>query len=138
MAFMTSRIMPLALLLAGCTLVDQTTFNPNAGRVPVVPARAVAATPAPVPPGPRPLLTVLPPGADAGAIRQAVAAARARKPDVVFDVVTIVPPEGDVAGTEAATVARAIIEAGVPPARVRLLARPEAGAGGREVRVFVR
>ncbi len=140
---MTPRITPLVMLLcAGCSLVDQNTFNPEAGRVPVIPPRPVVAAPATLPPGQRPLLVVQPPTADraldTAAIQRAVAAARARKPDVVFDVVTIASPQGDVSGTEAAAVARAIVAAGVPAQRVRLSARPETGASGREVRVFVR
>lgn len=83
------------------------------------------------------------------AVRQAVAAARRRKSDVLFDVVAIVPA-GTVAdgvaaenqaassSAEAGTVARAITAQGVPPGRVRLFARPEAGLIGREVRVYVR
>jgi hypothetical protein len=81
------------------------------------------------------------------AVRQAVLAARRRKPDVVFDVVAMLPGgTGTNAGAddsasssaEAGTVARASTAQGVPPGRVRLFARPEAGLAGREVRVYVR
>ncbi len=126
----------LLMGLAGCTLVDQNTFNPTASARP--PVQAAPATAAPVPAGPRPLLTVLPPAEFREAVRQAVTAARARKADVVFDVVAVVPSGSEAPGTDAAAVGRAIVAQGVPPARVRLLARPEPGAAGREVRVFVR
>ncbi len=83
------------------------------------------------------------PGNHGDAIRQAVQAARSRKPDVVFDVLVTVPPgiEGSAeraATGDAAAVARAIVAQGVPPERVRLTARPEPGAEPRDIRVFVR
>lgn len=128
---------------AGCTLVDQNTFNPNAGAAPVIPAAAkVVAVVAP--PGPPPLLTIAPSaGAEVyGAVlRKAVADATARKPTVVFDVVEMQPPDLAVdapMGVEAAAVARMIVAQGVLPGRVRLVARPDAGAVAREVRVYVR
>ena len=66
--------------------------------------------------------------------RSAVAAARARKRDVVFDVVEITP--GTAAGSEAAEIAQIIVAQGVPAARVNLSARPVPDVA-REVRVFV-
>ena len=133
------RLLPLMLLLGGCTLIDQNTFNPNASAAPVIPPAPVVPPPAPTPPGPPPLLTLrmAQAGDYADALRKAVALARARKPGVLFDVVQIVgaepaPPD------DAAAVARAIVAQGIPASRVRLLARPEAGAPGREVRVYVR
>ena len=128
------------MLLPGCTLVDQRTFNPAAGVAPVV-ASAAAAPPAAS--GPPALLTLRMPGDHDAAIRQAVAAARARKPDVTFDVVASVPLEPvptieEAAAADAARIARAIVAAGVPQSRVRLTARPEAGAEPRDIRVFVR
>lgn len=130
--------------LPGCTLVDQNTFNPNASAVPVIPAAPVAAAVA-ASSGPPPLLTLQPGQPVQDAVRRAVLAARRRKPDVVFDVVAMLPG-GTGAGlddpapssAEAGTVARAITAQGVPPGRVRLFARPEAGLAGREVRVYVR
>ena len=132
--------------LPGCTLIDQNTFNPNARAVPVVAAAPVAAGVA-VPSGPQPLLTLRPGQPVQDAVRQAVAAARRRKPGVVFDVVAMLPGAGGEAGldgqsapsgAEAGTVARAIAAQGVPPGRIRLFARPEAGLSGQEVRVYVR
>ena len=132
--------------LPGCTLIDQNTFNPNARAVPVIPAAPAAAAVA-APSGPQPLLTLRPGQPVQDAVRQAVIAARRRKPDVVFDVVAMLPGGANTdaglddpasASTEAGTVARAIAAQGVPPGRVRLFARPEAGLSGQEVRVYVR
>ena len=133
--------------LPGCTLIDQTTFNPAAGKAPVIPAAPVAASVA-APQGPPPLLTLRPGQPVQDAVRQAVTAARRRKPDVVFDVVAMLPggagtgaePDDGTASSsaEAGTVARAIAAEGVLPTRVRLFARPEAGLTEREVRVYVR
>jgi len=133
--------------LPGCTLIDQNTFNPNARAVPVIPAAPVAAAVA-VPSGPQPLLTLRPGQPVQDAVRQAVVAARRRKPDVVFDVVAMLPggagtdtgldEQAASSSAEAGTVARAIAAQGVPPGRVRLFARPEAGLAGQEVRVYVR
>lgn len=129
--------------VCGCTLIDQTTFDKDAGRAPVIaqPAKPPAAT---LQIGPPALLTIAPgatPAVYGPALKQAVAAAVARKPTVVFDVVEMQAPDapGDgPLGAEAADVARSIISQGVPAARVRLVARPDAGAPAREVRVFVR
>ncbi len=145
---MTRRLLLILAALPGCTLVDQNTFNPAARAAPVIPpAPVVAAVPAS--PGPPPLLTLQPGQPTQDAVRQAVAAARRRKPDVVFDVIAMVPA-GTAAGgavtesqaasssAEAGAVARTITAQGVPPGRVRLFARPEAGLTGREVRVYVR
>ena len=76
-------------------------------------------------------------------MRQAVAAARSRKADVVFDVVAMVPAPGDNdqvtrSSAEAGAIARLVTAQGVPAGRVRLLARPETGLAGREVRIYVR
>ena len=80
---MTARTtLGLALLLAGCKLIDQRTFDPQAGRPPVV---ARPAPPAPQPDrtldGLAPLVTIRL-GQDTSydqAIEQATAAALARK-----------------------------------------------------------
>lgn len=154
---------PAALLLcalAGCKLIDQTTFDPLAGLPPAIaalPAEPAAAAPE----GPPALLRVpLDPEPDwRAALREAVAAARRIKTDVQFDVVAAVPaPEGggaggaagqggspggldaavQMAGDPAGRIASAIRAQGVPAGRVRLLARPEAGLAAPEVRVFVR
>lgn len=134
------RLLPIALAaaLAGCTLIDQNTFNPHAGDAPVVPKPAV---PQPPPPGPPPLLVIGPAATGyADVLGRAVDSARARKPDVVFDVVEIRRKDAvadDSLGANAAAVAEAIVARGVAPDRVRLVARPEAAGAPGEVRVFV-
>ncbi len=133
----------LALLLAGgCTLIDQRTFDPQAGARPKPPAPAG-------PGAPPPLVTVdfsKPDPQYAAALHEAVAAALARKPDVEFVVVTVVPAAGtpaeQVAAATAITgsareVARAISSDGVDDDRVHLEARSDASATTRQVQVFV-
>lgn len=138
-----------ASLIGGCRLVDQTTFNPEAGRAPVVAARVAAPAPEQPPDGPPPLLTVRfgDPAPYDQALRDAVAAARARKRDVTFDVVAVAQAEGSPAEQAAraeegaggaARVAEAIVAQGVAPGRVRLQTRTEPRAREREVRVYVR
>ena len=134
----TRRAVMLALVaVSGCALVDQRTFNPQAGMPPVhpTPPKPPPAL-APAEPGSPPLLSIrLPAPTDLRAtVAKAVAAARARKRDVVFDVVEITP--GTAAGSEAAEIAQIIVAQGVPAARVNLSARPIANVA-HEVRVFV-
>ena len=135
---MTRWLLLSLLLLPGCKLIDQTTFDPQAGKRPaIVPPPA----PPPVPAAdPAALITVrYPQTADLRAdVAKAVAAARARKPDVAFEVVEITGagPTADT-GADAAEVARLITAQGVPASRVRLAVRPMPGAA-REVRVYVR
>ena len=90
---MRPAALALVVALGGCTLIDQNTFNPHAGDAPVIPpAPKVAAKPVPV--GPPPLVVIS--SGNTGfepQLRQAVAAARARKPGVVFDVVEMQPTD---------------------------------------------
>lgn len=134
-------LLALLLAVAGCKLIDQRTFNPNAGKLP--------APPVVIGPSAPPLLTIRvddPTLSYEPILRQQVAAALARKPDVVFDVVTVVPATGTPAAqTAAATgviadarqVARAINNEGVDDPRIHLAARSEPGLAAREIRVFV-
>ena len=131
------RLFVLLLVLGGCTLIDQRTFDPHASDAPVIPPASPAA-PGP-PPGP-PALVVVAPGATdyRAALGEAVRAARARKADVVFNVVEVQAADAAVpTGTAAADVARTIVAAGVPAQRVRLVARPESVGRAGEVRVYV-
>ncbi len=124
--------------LSGCKLIDQTTFDPQAGKRPEVPKPPPPPPPPASEPGPPPLLSIRVPVTESarGDIAKAVAAARARKPDVAFEVVEITPGTGTALGANAAAVARMIEAAGVPAARVQLGARPVADAQP-EVRVYV-
>ncbi len=132
----------LASLAGGCTLIDQRTFNPQAGMPPAIPAPV---GPAVAPPlitidfaHPNPDYTVM--------VRQAVEQAVARKPDVQFDVTTVVPAVGTPADqavaasaltADAREIARVISSDGVDDDRVHLAARAEPGLTSRQVRVFV-
>ncbi len=138
------RFAPLAaLLVAGCALVDQRTFDARAGRPPVPPPPPAAKAP------PSNALITIRFGQDTNydsAIRQAVAAVLAKKRDAIFTVTTAVPPgtpEAESAAVsevtaDASRVARLIEASGVPLARVQLEARAIPGLAARELRIYVR
>lgn len=139
----------LALLPTGCKLVDQRTFNPQAGVPPFV-ARppAPAAQPDRTLDGLAPLVTIRL-DRDRGydeAVAQAAAAVLARKRDAQFTVLTALPPSPPDAqadavaryAPEAARVADLLARRGVSPARVRLEARAEPNLGTPELRLYVR
>jgi len=135
----------MALSLPACHLVDQRDFNAAAGQKPV---RRVVAAKA-VPPVPA-LVTIRytqpnPPYHEA--LTDAVHAALARKPDVLFTVATIVPQaQSPVAsadlGAEAAAsgreVAQTIVNAGAAPAQVEQIVSIDPSAAYREVVVRVK
>lgn len=135
--------------LGGCKLVDQRTFDPQAGMPPFVPTPpAPAARPDRALDGLSPLVTIRL-AQDANydqAIRQATAAVLARKRDAQFTVLTAIPPgtaDAQAAAVaayapEAARVAGIIERRGVPPRRVRLEARAEPNLGAPEMRLYVR
>ena len=125
---------PVSMLLGGCTLIDQRTFNPDAGRAPVVPAPAPALVVAPT--DPRALFTLRPPATlDAAAqetLARLVRAALARKPTATFAAVAVLPGAvGDLDLAEA--VLRAVIAAGVAPGQTILRAQSGSPA---ETRVY--
>jgi hypothetical protein len=134
----------MAMSLPACHLVDQRDFNAMAGQKPV---RKVAAG-KPVPPVPA-LVTIRysqpnPPYQEA--LTNAVHAALARKPDVLFTVSTIVPQAPSPAasadlGAEAAAsgrdVAQTIVNAGAAPAQVEQIVSIDPSAAYREVVVRV-
>ena len=131
-----------ACTLGACTLMDQRTFNPDAGQ------HAKIIQP-PGPPAPTALVVIdfAKPNPDyAEALRQAVESALARKPDVRFEVATVVPATGasaDQAGAaesltpDARQIARDIAEAGVADENIELTARSSPQATTRQVQVFV-
>ncbi len=138
-----------AASLAGCALPDQRTF----GAAPYLPPKAPPppATPPPPPwPGPAPLAIIkfANPSADyAGPLGDAVKAAEASKPDVVFVVVGVAPATGTpaaqrAAAASAATAARAVMQAiarmGVPTERLLLAARTDPTVNTQQVEVYVR
>jgi hypothetical protein len=141
-----ARSLPLllaaTLLMGGCTLIDQRTFNPRAGLGPVPPP-STAPAPAPA------LITVdfeKPDPVYEAQLREAVDQALSRKPNVVFEVVTVVPAAGTPAQqvdaavsirADAREVARIITDQGASPDQVHMLARAEPTATGRQVQVYV-
>ena len=137
----------LACSLAGCKLVDQRSFDRSAGRAPVPPAQQqVARASAPVPP----LIVVHAGQVDEDwqpDLRQAVAEALARKPNVLFTVESVAPaassPAAQAALMRSATisgglpVAQAIATDGAQPAQVEMTAMSDPAAQASEVRVYV-
>ncbi len=143
------RVLTLALLaaipLAGCKIIDQTTFFPEPGP----PAVAAPAAPGPSSFAATPLLTIrVAPGVEyRAALRTAVRAARARRADVIFDVYAAIPTTGSTEQQVAASqqqaaharnIADAIRAEGVPASQIMLGTRTEAGLDAPEIRVFVR
>jgi hypothetical protein len=123
------------LALAGCKLIDQTTFAPA--------PEANTAAPAPPKVDPRtPLLTI---GYDTPnpnyqeLLSFAVSTAESRAPGVEYDVIAIVPAGGDVAVAQsnAVEVMRTIMEQRVPAERIHLGLRTEPATAQRQVRVYV-
>lgn len=125
----------VGLALAGCKLLDQTTFAPAPEEHPTLPA--------PPKVDPRtPLLTI---GYDTPnpnyqeLLRYAVGAAQSRAPDVEYDVIATLPPGADIALAQgdAVEVMRAIMAQGVPAGRIHLGLRTEPAGAPRQVRVYV-
>jgi hypothetical protein len=139
----------LTICLAGCKLIDQTTFAPS-------PSKNPALLPGATPPAvgkidPRtPLLSIdagTPVPAYGGVLRYAVAQAVARDPNVRFDVLVAVPDAGD-AAAQAAAVAnvqnqatalmREIGSDGVAASHVDLRAGVDPHVNQSQIRVYVR
>ena len=124
------------LLLAGCKLIDQTTFAPS-------PEETAAKQEAPKVDPRTPLVTIGSTASDASyqdVLRYAVHAAESRVHGVQYDVIAMLPPDSDAAAAQhrAADVMRYIMTQGVPASRIRLGLRSAAAGGAQEVRVYVR
>ena len=144
---MIARLAPpaAALLLAGCTLIDQRTFAPEPDLPP-----ATQVTNAALPERRDALVTIrfeTASPAYADALNEAIKAAEDRQPNLEYDVVAVVPQLSDPqaqaaqlasAQENAADVMRTIMDRGIPDTRIRLFARIAPLAGVREVRVYVR
>lgn len=127
-------------VLAGCTLVDQTTFapSPEAKPPPVV-------VPPPVETR-KPLIVIAAsasPKDYTPSLREAVRAAQKLKRDIDYDVVGVAPAAGGFAaqqeaGSHAADVMRAIMAEGVPAARIHVGVQSDPAIAAGEVRVYVR
>ena len=139
------RIISLALLLSGCSLVDQATFDPALRPV----AKLTPPPPAPMVQPNGALLTIRLTGAApdyedslASAVRQALAV----KPDITFQVVSMVPQQGDTVPTwdqaQRVTVwgrriAEQIERDGVDQGQIELGLRATPGLDHGEIRVYV-
>lgn len=131
--------------LSGCKLVDQKTFNPQAGRPPqpYIPPPPVVV---PIPP-----LIELVEGTPASAwhapVEQIVHKGLARKPNILFVVKCLVPTSGNSAQDQLAlihlvqgdgqAVAQAITQAGAPPEQVEITAMPDSTVTKPLIRVYV-
>lgn len=127
------------LALAGCKLIDQTTFAPAPEAKPTPVARAAAArTEARTP------LAVIdfatPDPAYRGPLGYAVRAAESRDRDVQFDVVAVTPTPDQAAGgqAQAAAVMQTLTEARVPATRIHLGLQTDPALAANQVRVYVR
>lgn len=125
-----------ALLLAGCKLVDQTTFapspeaKPTATQTPKVDARTALLTINYTEPNP----------SYQDVLRYAVREAETRAPGVQYDVLATVPSGADPAAAQrrSAEVMRGIMDQGVPASRIHLGLRTAPAGSPQEIRVYVR
>jgi type IV pilus biogenesis protein CpaD/CtpE len=127
------------LLLAGCKLIDQTTFAPS-------PEAKAQTTPAPAAPkvdSRTPLVAInfADPDPDyQGLLRYALHAAETRDPSVDYDVIALLPPNVDAAAQQrhGLEVMRAMVAQGVSANRIHLGLRSTPAGGEPEVRIYVR
>jgi hypothetical protein len=124
------------LLLAGCKLIDQTTFAPSPEEPAAKPAGRNADARIP-------LLTIgyaAPAPEYQEVLRYAVRQAEKRAPGVQYDVTAALPAGGDAAAAQgrATEVMRDIMAQGVPASRVHLALRTVEAADAQDVRVYVR
>jgi hypothetical protein len=131
-----TSVMLAVLLLAGCKLIDQTTFapSPEAKAQPAERTRADTRTP---------LVSIsfAEPNPDyRGLLHFALHAAQERDPSVEYDVVAMLPPKADAGAQQAhgLEVMRAMVAEGVAADRIHLGLRSAEAGEQPEVRVYVR
>jgi type IV pilus biogenesis protein CpaD/CtpE len=129
-------ILAAGLALAGCKLIDQTTFAPSPEATPAK-TELLNADPR------TPLLTIGYAAPDQNyqdVLRYAVRAAETRAPRVQYDVIAMLPKGADAAAAQgrAAEVMRDIMGQGVPASRIHLGLRTEQPGDAQEIRVYVR
>ncbi len=142
---MRMSLLLLVLSLAGCKLIDQTTF---ATRVEPPSQAQVASLPPPRERVPLLVIRYTTPNPDyADSLRAGVGIAEQRRPGTAYDVVAVVPARADPAQLaqelglgrrDAASVMRAMVGLGVADTRIDLGASTQAGLPVREVRVYLR
>jgi type IV pilus biogenesis protein CpaD/CtpE len=126
----------VALLLAGCKLIDQTTFapspeaTPSAAQLAKVDARTALLTINYTEPSP----------SYQDVLRYAVRTAETRAPGVQYDVIAILPSGADMAAAQrrASEVMRSIMDQGVADNRIHLGLRSAPAGSPQEIRVYVR
>jgi hypothetical protein len=124
-----------ALLLAGCKLIDQTTFAPS-------PEATAAKQDEPKADPRMPLVTIgntAPASEYEDVLRYAVQQAEQRAPGVQYDVIAMLPTGVDAAAAQhrLTDVMRDIMAQGVPAGRIRLGLRSAQKDAAQEVRVYV-
>ncbi len=127
------------LLLAGCKLIDQTTFAPS----PEAKAETAQGSALPRADHRTPLLAInfADPDPDyQGLLRYALHAAETRDPAVQYDVVALLPPNADAAAQQrhGLEVMRAMVAQGVSASRIHLGLRSATAGAEPEVRLYVR
>jgi hypothetical protein len=127
------------LLLAGCKLIDQTTFAPS----PEAKAETAQGPASPRVDRRTPLVAInfADPNPDyQGLLRYALNAAETRDPTVQYDVVAMLPLNADAANQQrhGVEVMRAMVAQGVSANRIHLGLRSAAAGAEPEVRVYVR
>ncbi|MQR99608.1 hypothetical protein GFJ39_10450 [Gluconobacter sp. AC10] len=146
-ALLMGGLLLAAPLLSGCKLLDQRTFNPNAGKPPhpyIPPAP-------PAPPPHAPFLSVsegTPESEYGPVVERAAKAALSRKPNVLFIVRAFAPPQPtpdaqaqaltDVTNHLAVIVASHLKQAGAQPIQIEMHAITDPSATKPSVRVDVR
>ena len=129
-------ILAAGLLLAGCKLIDQTTFAPS--------PEETAAKSEPPKVDPRSALLSIgyatPNPNYQDVLRYAVREAETRAPGVQYDVVAMLPSGADAAAAQSrvAAVMRDIMAQGVPADRIHLGLRTAQAGSAQEVRIYVR
>lgn len=137
----------MALVLSGCDLLDQRTFNPRASR----PPKVYIPPPPPGPPPIPPLIDLVagtPKQEWIGPVHDVVRKALARKPNILFLVQALAPPGADDAatrdklshlvGVEGQAIADEIVAAGAAPNQVEMSAMPDSTVTEPRIRVYVR
>ena len=129
-------VLAAGLLLAGCELIDQTTFAPS-------PEASAAKQEAPKADPRTPLVTIgyaTPNPNYQDVLRFAVREAETRAPGVQYDVVAILPSGADAAAAQhrVAEVMRGIMAQDVPASRIHLGLRTAQAGAEQEVRIYVR
>jgi hypothetical protein len=131
-----TSVMLAVMLLAGCKLIDQTTFapSPEAKAQTVEVPKADARTP---------LVSInfAQPDPDyQGLLHYALHAAEARDSSVEYDVIALLPPNADVGAQQkhGLEVMRAMVGQGVAARRIHLGLRSAEAGAEPEVRVYIR